>query len=400
MTSKPPSLESGQQAGNEADLFRGTPYRSVRLLASSDVNESYVVAHRVTGHQFYAKLQAADLVGNKEATERMRIDAQSLGCLEHANIVSIVNAGFTADGRFYLVTEYLEGRSLADELEERGRIPFLEAIVYACDVLSALSAAHAHGIVHRDPTPRSIQVYTPPGSAPYVKLTSFRGARILSNASEHAPAPLSPATGDHVVLGVPLYVSPEMVTRGAADARSDVYSVGLLLYTMIAGRGPYDHLRTHLEVFTAQVAVIPQPLSKFAGITLPPELDRAIAKALQKDPAARFQTANEFGEALAQIARRALGMPSASDDPVDADDPQFEEVPRAIEEPSSATLDQSAGLDDAAHNSEAVLAGTLGGGVLDKRREVVALSIVFMLSAVAGAILVSGIAFFVAGRTP
>ena len=388
MTS-PPTSKSDQRAGGEADPFRGTPYRVVRLLGSNDFRESFVVAHRVTGRQFFARLQAASLVGNHEATERMRIEAQVLGSLNHANTVTALSAGYTADSRFYLVTEYLEGRSLTEELEERGQIPFREAIAWTCDLLSALSAAHALGIVHRGVSPNSLMVCAD-SSRRYLKLTSFRGARVLPDAPEGAPAPLNPATDPNLILGVPLFVCPELVARGTTDTRSDIYSAGLLLYVMIAGGGPFDHLPTALEILTAQVLAEIPPLSEFAGVQLPHELDGVIAKALMRDPSARFQSATEFIAALEQVLLDAVEDTADEDGslaPAVGSEPDPQQVSREAARDATCVGSESA-VSAAQQDSRPRAERALSNGLSPAGRRFVALATLFVVTAVITAIIV------------
>jgi serine/threonine protein kinase len=396
-----PSSGSDQPTGAGADPFRGTPYRAVRLDATHALAQSFVVAHRVTGRQFRAKVQAADHAGNLQLTERMRIDAQALGSLDHVNIVKAISAGHTGDTRFYVVTEYVDGRSLQDELEERGRIPFLEAIGYACDLLSALSAAHALGIVHRDPSPSSVTLCSAPTprSRPFLKITSFLAAKISANAPEGAPAPLSPATDPNIILGVPLFVSPEMVTRGTADARSDIYSAALLLYLMIAGKGPYDHLRTAIDVFRAQVVTVPAPLSAFAEVPLPPELDRVVAKALRKDPAGRFQTADEFREALERITREPTAAEEHSESGRDLNGETQLRTSENHAALTSANPEPLEERDDAeGHRSEREPERARTGDRIQGARALTGLLILFVLAGSAVALIMRSVVVFAAGR--
>lgn len=276
------------------DLFEGTPYRLVRALAAGGMAEVYLVAHRGMGRQLVAKVPRAELADNPQIVDRMRIEAQAIGRLKHPNIVSVAGFGTLADGRPYIVTEYLRGRTLTAELAERGRLPLAEALQYSRELLSALIAAHALGIVHRDIKPDNIFVCVNPGGSRFIKVLDFGIARVLPDAPELAPAPLSDATATGVLVGTPRFLSPEGALGGRVDHRGDIYSAALVIYLLVVGRGPFDHIRGDDMLLTAHAIEDPERVSKLSESPLPTELDALIVKALRKDPAERFQTAEEL----------------------------------------------------------------------------------------------------------
>lgn len=268
------------------------------------MSEVYVVEHRTMGRRAVAKVLHGRFAGEerRRLADRMRVEAQALGRLHHAHIVSILALTQTSDGRPCIVTEYLEGRTLADELAERGRLPVLEAVRYACQLLAALEAAHGLGLVHRDIKPANLFLCTGADGQGCLKVLDFGVVRVLPSAPEHAPKPVSVPTDQGVVVGTPRYVSPEAVMGQAADARSDLYAAGLVLYKMVAGRGPFDHINSDDLLLTAHALEDPAPPSSVAGTPVPPELDHLTLRALAKDPATRFQTAHEFSRALEALA--------------------------------------------------------------------------------------------------
>ncbi|MFZ5893269.1 MAG: serine/threonine-protein kinase [Myxococcota bacterium] len=301
---------AGLGANPVDDPFLGSSYRAVRFLGASGMGELHVVVHRNTGREFIGKILAPDRAAQPQSADRFRVEAQSLGRVDHPNVVKIAAVGNAADGRPFIVLEYLTGRSLAAVLAECGQVPVLEAIRYTCELLSALSAAHALGIVHRDVKPDNLFICERPDRPPYLKLLDFGVARILPSAPPRAPAPLSVPTATGAAVGTPRYMSPEAaLAERDVDIRADIYAAALVLYLMLCSRGPFDHADGVGALLLAHAAQEPEPPSHFASDPVPPELDRAILRALRKDRGERFQSADEFREALERIAN-GLRMPA------------------------------------------------------------------------------------------
>src|SRR5262249_33271718 len=159
--------------------------------------------------QCVAKVLHSRFADDALFVDRMRIEAQSLGRLQHPNIVQITGVGTTRDRRPFLIIEWLRGRSLADELEARGQIPPLEAIELSLQLLSALSAAHAIGLVHRDIKPDNLFLCVDGAGERKLKVLDFGIARVLPDAPAGAPDPLAIPTNTGFIVGTPRFVSPE-----------------------------------------------------------------------------------------------------------------------------------------------------------------------------------------------
>lgn len=291
------------------DLFEGTPYRLVRALTAGGMAEVYLVAHRGMGRQLVAKVPRAELAENPQIVDRMRVEAQAIGRLKHPNIVSVAGFGTIADGRPYIVTEYLLGRTLTAELAERGRLPLAEALQYSCELLSALIAAHALGIVHRDIKPDNLFVCQKPDGSRSIKVLDFGVARILPDAPEAAPRPLSDATATGMLVGTPRFLSPEAAMGVRVDHRGDIYSAALVIYLLVAGRGPFDHIRGDELLLAAHAVEDPERASNLSEAPVPAELDALLAKALQKDPSERFQSAEELLKRIESVRTVLLHSP-------------------------------------------------------------------------------------------
>jgi serine/threonine-protein kinase len=292
------------------DPLEGTRYRTVGLLGSGGMGQVYLVEHTGLGKRFVAKVLHERLASDPQLLERIRIEAQALGQLRHPHIVSVSTFGKTVDGRPYIIMEYLQGRTLREELVARGRLPVLEAVTYAGELLSALSAAHAIGVVHRDIKPDNLFLSEAPSSPRALKVLDFGVARVTSHSPVRALNP-DLATESGVVIGTPRWQSPEGAMGRPVDARGDVYAAALVLYVMLAGRGPFDHFESDSMVLSAHAVEDALPPSKHSVAPLPAELDAAVLRALSKDPETRFQSAAEFGAVLERVVQLLMAPAAA-----------------------------------------------------------------------------------------
>jgi eukaryotic-like serine/threonine-protein kinase len=289
----------------EDDPLHGTSYRTLRPLGEGGMGEVYEVQHVALGKLMVAKILRQSLANDQGLADRVRVEAQALAALSHENIVEVVHFDWTRDGRPYFIMEKLNGRTVGDELRARSWLPVPEAIGIVRDALGGLEAAHQAGLVHRDIKLDNLFLHTR-GDRRVVKVLDFGIAKVLAGA-RRGPAPPQLPTADGAIVGTPRYVSPEQVLGKPVDGRADVYSIGLVLYTLIAGRGPFDGVRG-VDLYDAHVRIEPEPPSRYASQTIPAELDAVILRALRKNPDERFQSAAELGQALERIAR-ALASP-------------------------------------------------------------------------------------------
>jgi serine/threonine-protein kinase len=329
---------------DQADLLAGTPYRALSLLGKGGMGEVFEAEHRALNKRVVVKLLHAQLAADPRFADRLRVEAQALAALSSPHVVAVSDLGQTPAGRPFLVMEHLEGHTLREELQSRGVIPVAEAIQIVRQVLAGLAAAHRLGIVHRDVKADNIFLCTPrDGGARIVKVLDFGIAKLVPSDASPSPVPAARyATEEGVLVGSPRTVSPEQARFQSVDARTDVYATGLLLCTLIAGRGPFDHARDMLELLQAHVREVPAPPSQLAKQFVPPEVDRAVLKALAKRPEQRFQSAELFAEELARIASR-LGDSTAL----------------LVHAPASARRDEGAALQSPAQPMEATEQGTL-----------------------------------------
>ena len=282
------------------DVFDGTPYRPVRRLGRGGKGDAFLVEHWELGREMVARVMPRSLAADARQLERLRLEATTLARLNHPNVVQISDFRHTADGRPFIVVEYLQGHSLEDELAQRGALDLFDALDFAHQALSGLASAHALGIVHRDLKPRSLFLAKDKQGVITLKVLDFGVARVLSSASAGARQPLSVPTESGALLGTLRYLSPESALGKRVDQRADLYAVALILYEMIAGCGPFDRVQDLLE---AHRSALPQPPSALAQQPIPVEFDAAIQRGLRKDPSQRFQTAREFQLELERLWR-------------------------------------------------------------------------------------------------
>jgi serine/threonine-protein kinase len=283
------------------------------------MGEVMLAEHIGLGKRVVVKLLHEDLAKDPALVRRMQIEARTLAALESPHIVQVTDFGQTATGRTYIVMERLVGRTLGAEVRVRGALPVAEALGYVGEVLAGLSAAHAMGIVHRDVKPDNIFLCDAVQGLPRkVKILDFGVAKVLDVAGGAAlPAIPRLVTEEGTLVGTPRIVAPEQAQGKAVDARTDVYAVGLLLYTLIVGEGPFAHLKDAVELMKANAFERPAPPSTRASQPVPPELDAAVLRALEKRPADRFQSADELAVELRRIAASLPG--GANDAYADAD---------------------------------------------------------------------------------
>jgi serine/threonine-protein kinase len=268
------------------------------------MGEVVLAEHLGLGKQVVVKLLHQELAKDPAHVKRMQIEARSVAALASPHIVQVTDFGQTATGRTYIVMERLLGRTLGAEVTARGALPVVEAIGYVVQVLAGLEAAHAMGIIHRDIKPDNIFLCDATKDSPRtVKILDFGVAKVLDVAAEvERPALPHLVTEEGGVVGTPRVVAPEQALGKAVDARTDVYATGLLLHTLVAGRGPFAHITDACELLKANVMERPEPLSARTHQNIPPALDRAVQRALEKRPADRWKGAEAFAIELRRIA--------------------------------------------------------------------------------------------------
>ena len=273
-------------------------YRIVRLLGRGGMGEVFVAEDLSLGRQVALKLISTQQDASPERRKRFEREARAVAALSHSNIVAIYDFG-EDEGRPFAVTELLEGETLRSVLR-RGPVPPTTALAWGDEIAEGLAAAHERGIVHRDLKPENVFVTT----AGHIKILDFGLAR-LDPPSGLPPAAVSTAsdlTEPLAVLGTVGYMSPEQVRGWSADARSDVFALGAVLYEMVTATRPF-HGATTVETLNNILNADPRPWSPNSAV--PPALWRVVVRCLDKHPDRRFQSARDVAFALEAIGGTA-----------------------------------------------------------------------------------------------
>jgi eukaryotic-like serine/threonine-protein kinase len=262
----------------------GDRYELHEQLGAGGMASVYRATDRVLGRTVAVKILAPHYADDPGFVARFRREARSAARLNHPAVVQVFDTG--ADGETqYIVMEFVDGRTLADVLETQGPLEPERAAEVAAVLAEALAAAHAAGLVHRDVKPANVMI-TPSGD---VKMMDFGIARATSTET---------LTQTARVLGTATYLSPEQAVGNPVDARSDIYSLGVVLYEMLAGQPPFGG-DSPIEVAAKHVEQDPLPPSRHRP-DVPAGLEAIAMRALAKDPSDRYQTALEMGSDLAR----------------------------------------------------------------------------------------------------
>jgi tRNA A-37 threonylcarbamoyl transferase component Bud32 len=289
---------STQSAAKAADLEPGTViagrYRVERVLGTGGMGTVYRAEHVHMRKTVALKLLHRELASVNEVVARFEREAIAAARIEHPNVVAASDFGKLEDGSFYLVLEYIDGKSLR-ELIAGGPLPTERVVDIARQTALALNAAHGAEIVHRDLKPDNVMLLPEPDGTSRVKVLDFGIARVsLPNVPD-----ATHLTRVGVVMGTVAYMSPEQATGQAVDGRSDLYSLGVMMYEMIAGRQPFQ-AELPSQVLARQLVEPPPPLP---GST-PPGLAALVMDLLAKAPGDRPATAREV---LARLTKLTAG---------------------------------------------------------------------------------------------
>ncbi|MBR5344202.1 MAG: Stk1 family PASTA domain-containing Ser/Thr kinase [Clostridia bacterium] len=257
-------------------------YRLLEQIGSGGMAIVYKAEDRRTGHFVAVKLLRPELAQNAEYVSRFQREAQAASKMTHHNIVNLLDVGMDGDNR-YLVMEYVPGQTLKQVIQEKGRLPAQIAVAVTIRILSALQHAHENGIVHRDIKPQNILV----NEDGLIKVADFGIARIADTRT---------LSQSDTVVGSVHYFSPEQASGGEADERSDIYSVGVVLYEMLTGRVPFD-ADNQVSIAMLHLRGQPEPIATYAP-DVPPAVAHVCMVAMSKNPDLRYQSAREMAADL------------------------------------------------------------------------------------------------------
>ena len=267
-------------------------YRVEATLGEGGMGIVYLVEHVHMRKRFALKVLQAHWLGTPEVVARFEREAVAAAAIGHPNVAAATDFGRLTDGSFFLVLEYLEGRTLRSELD-KGAIPTARALEIARSIALGVGAAHAKGIVHRDLKPENVMLVARDGSTDFVKVLDFGIARVESVSDANGQALLTHAGA---ILGTPDYMAPEQGLGAHIDGRADLYALGVMLFEMVTGQCPFRGgtvtlLRRHLM---DEVPSIPEDSAQ----RVPESVGVLITRLMQKDREARFATALDLVTAI------------------------------------------------------------------------------------------------------
>ena len=260
----------------------------------------YIVEHVAMRKRMALKVLHREMGENAEVLARFEREAIAAAHVDHPNVAAASDFGRTADGQFFMVLEYIDGKSLAAALAEGGAMTEARAVTLTRQITSALVRAHDQGVVHRDLKPDNVMLVMRDG-VEQVKVLDFGIAKLHGElAASNVQPGGHPLTQLGVVFGTPAYMSPEQAMGQAVDARADLYAVGVMLFEMLAGKRPFD-AEEQVRLLLMHANEAPPPLGPLAP-QASPELCAIVHRLLEKDPNARFPDAKTLLTALEGIA--------------------------------------------------------------------------------------------------
>jgi serine/threonine-protein kinase len=268
-------------------------YRVTKLLGEGGMGLVYLAEHPVIGRKVAIKVLHVALAKDSDIVARFFNEARAIHMIGHENIVEILDFGQTSDGQPYFIMEYLTGESLSDRIS-RGAISPADTAIIADQMCRALAAAHAKGIVHRDLKPHNVQLLTKADGRTHVKILDFGVAKILADPADGSQS-VKTRTGS--LMGTPLYMSPEQCKgAGLLDHRTDIYSLGVMIFEMLAGHPPF--MAEGIGELFAKHMLEEAPQLLDAAPNTPPAMAAAVMKSLAKSLDDRFASMDDFRQAL------------------------------------------------------------------------------------------------------
>ena len=286
------------------DILEGQ-FHILQKIGSGGMGAVYKASQPEMNRTVAVKILHPKLANRKDLVSRFRREARAMSHLNHPNTVKVFLYGELEDGSLYIVMEFLDGRNLHQTVRKEGPLAWERALPILIQVCGALEEAHQKGIVHRDLKPENIFLCNQAGLEDYPKVLDFGLAKVTER--EMRPGSII-LTQEGMVFGTPEFMSPEQAQGKVLDARSDIYSLAVILFEALTGKLPFD-ARTPMEFIQHHVASKPIDLdARVPDKTFPAGLGAVIAKALEKKPDARYQSAADFARALQPIVPGAAAL--------------------------------------------------------------------------------------------
>ncbi len=276
-------------------------YQILQLLGEGGMGRVYLAEHVRMGRKSAVKVMSPNLALSAEAISRFNREAANASRINHPNVAQIYDFGETSEGMLYLAMEFVEGETLRTMIDRDGPLPPARAADLAHQVASALAAAHHLGIVHRDLKPDNIMIARHHDGSDWVKVVDFGIAKTVQGSGDGGGSQTVTTAG--VSLGTPEYMSPEQLAGERLDNRTDLYSLGLVLFNMLTADQPYPRV-TSKETLVRRLTLRPRTLSDVAPhVDWPPALQAALDRALAPEPADRYASVIDFGRDVVAATR-------------------------------------------------------------------------------------------------
>ena len=290
------------RAEDDKEPLIGGRYRLGKKLGEGGMGEVFEAEHEGIGKRVAVKVLHRGYGRSKDVVARFKREARVASRIDHRGITDVTDFGVTDDNRLYFVMELLQGRLLSEALERSGALSLSEAVDIGLQICSAMTAAHEAGLVHRDLKPENIILVPRSGGTEQVKILDFGIAKELGPSD-----PEEMLTRPGTTLGTPEYMAPEQAAGQPADARSDVYATGVLLYEILCGEPPHTGTNAK-EVLLKKLQVPIEPIDK-RRVGIPEELSTVVMRCLAASPDARPRSMREVALVLERVNEKLLGHP-------------------------------------------------------------------------------------------
>jgi serine/threonine-protein kinase len=304
----PARLDPVGEDGEAKDPYIGTTfdhrYKIEELLGEGGMGFVYRARHKVIDKKIAIKVLRADLARDKEITERFRQEAKAASSIGNPHIIDISDFGDLPDGSTYFVMEFLDGKSLASIIDSKQQLSIERICHVATQIADGLAAAHASGIVHRDLKPDNIFLITRGADKDFVKILDFGIAKVTNEGGDKL-------TKAGAVFGTPHYMSPEQAAGAPIDHRTDIYSLGVIMYEMTSGQLPFN-ADNFMGILTQHMYKAPVPIRALVPVPdrptteCPPTLEAVILKCMSKKPEQRYQSMDELRADLEKVRDGAV----------------------------------------------------------------------------------------------
>ncbi len=291
------TIDAGQR------VFGGR-YESRRRVGSGGMAEVYLAYDQLLDREVAVKALNDELASDPQFVERFRREARAAARLSHPNIVALHDYGATDDA-YFIVMEFIDGQTVGDLVEAKGAMDPVRVAEIASDVASALERAHHSGLVHRDISAGNVMI----SSSGETKVTDFGIARVMDEHDQQT------TVGAKTVFGTAAYISPEQAQGQSVDERTDLYSLGVVMFEMLTGRPPF--MAENSLALASQHVLNDPPRPSILNDAIPPPLDAVVLRALAKRPEERFESAAEMREELGRfVAGKKVRSTLVLDEPV------------------------------------------------------------------------------------